>query len=319
MSSTTTTADHAGTSRHHHNNSGDNNNVARRPADNLIFKDQSLIDNVYSSRAKKRPAWLTSTHGSETTLFSISKSGRLKENAIIHWASSPNDGSGSSSAATTTRKAEVMVEVEGERYPAEKFCKKHTGLTGAASAYSFMAGSLRCQWSPQIPTNSTELWFGTYITWQCFAEEVDPLSRSQSSSRLKTLFKPSSKPSRPKTLLATYQVNVNNSFQDGGLVLYPEGIPLTFFLILSIILFDVKRDTWKMTQSKRRPEEVETMLMQDAHGDLPTYNPDSSRTTDVHPTVQTTTPWRWSTQTGQGQGRSLERNSRSSHSRANEP
>ncbi|KAG8769814.1 hypothetical protein FRC16_006554 [Serendipita sp. 398] len=277
-----------------------NPNDVVKPADNLLFKESTLIDTIYSSRVKKRPCWLTSTSATKTTLFAIAGSGRLKEKAVIDWASSPSE---------STTKSEVMVEVEGERYPAERFCKKRTGLVGQASAYVFMAGSLRCQWIPQWGTVNNRMGpFETeyHINWRCFAEEVDTPSKRRSSSGLRTLFKSSLAQTQSKVLLATYQETSNVSCQDGGLVLYPEGVPLTFFLLLSLILFGDKKDAWKTIQSKTRPEEIEAMLTQDAHGDLPAYNPDSSRTLDVHPTVHATSPWRWHSR----DGRSQERNRR---------
>lgn len=85
-----------------------------KPADILNFKNSSLLDTVFTSKHSRKPAWLTTTHGAQTTLWQVTRSGKLQESVKIIWAE-------------PDKKTETLVQIKDETFPAEKFGHKSEG------------------------------------------------------------------------------------------------------------------------------------------------------------------------------------------------
>jgi len=130
---------------------------------------------------------------------------------------------------------------------------------------------------------------------------VTPSSSTQPTSptsRFLTFFK-SFSPGKQRVLLASY-LEGSSKRQSQGLTIYPEGVPYTASLLLSAIFANARGEgTWKRQQSKASAEEIEAILSADLGGELPTYTPvrdTRSARTDLHPSVATHTPSRWTHQ-----------------------
>ncbi|KAG8827894.1 hypothetical protein FRC17_007677 [Serendipita sp. 399] len=281
-----------------------------KAVDSLVFKDDGglILDVLITSKAQRRPAWLTSTTGSKTSLYAVSTVGRLEQMAAIHWAgvdesSKPNKGQ------------VVMVEMGGKLSRAEDFCVKASGSFGRSSTYSFHSGNLRCRWvCKDFGDDPDEYgYISDNLAWQCIAEntnykEDETYTPTTPARKRWSFFGPSSASSsstnRQKLLLATWQPPITAG--EEHLKIYLDGLPHVFHLLLSFILFNTKRDAWKKVQSKMTPEEVEAALLQDLAGGLPTYTPvrdGTSTAAGIHPTLPATSPWRW-TPKGQAERRS---------------
>ncbi|KAG8832379.1 hypothetical protein FRC17_001426 [Serendipita sp. 399] len=279
-----------------------------KAVDSLIFKGSAsslLIDMLFTSKAQRRPAWLTSTIGFKTSLYAISTIGRLEQMAVIHWAKVGE------TSKTKTKKAQVvMIEMGGRLSRAENYCLKGSGGVGRSG------GDLRCHWvCKDFGDDPNEYGhISDNIAWQCLAENTNPnedkISAPTTPARKRwSLFGPSSAPSsstnRQNLLLATWQPSLT-AIREEHLKIYLGGLPHVFHLLLSFILFNTKRDAWKKVQSKTTPEEVEAALLQDLAGDLPTYTPTRDGTSTgagIHSTLPATSPWRW-TPKGQAERRS---------------
>lgn len=95
---------------------GPQSDAAAKVVDVLVYKNGRLLDTVFTSKIKKRPTWITATAGPITTLYSVSRTGRMEEAAAIHWP----DPSHKKEAA----KASITVVINGETFPSEKFGRK---------------------------------------------------------------------------------------------------------------------------------------------------------------------------------------------------
>jgi hypothetical protein len=99
----------------------------RGHVEELSFKSLTLLDAVFTSKLKKRPAWATTTIGPKTTIWRVSRVGKLEEVAAIRWNSVPDSSLHSTPSSKTGSQRTVLVEINGELYPAEKFGKRSGG------------------------------------------------------------------------------------------------------------------------------------------------------------------------------------------------
>ena len=83
---------------------------AREPVETLVFKNDSLIDALFTSRQQRRVVWATLTSESRTTLYSVSSRGKLEVAASIHWC-----------RAGPLRKRHSTVEIQGTEFTTEQF------------------------------------------------------------------------------------------------------------------------------------------------------------------------------------------------------
>ena len=79
-----------------------------------------MLDTIFISKAKKKPVWITVTTGSQTTLFSVSSAGKLIQAAAIQWQAQIKG----------SKKTEVMVEIDGDTFPADRFGRQSGGIHG---------------------------------------------------------------------------------------------------------------------------------------------------------------------------------------------
>lgn len=98
-----------------------------KAADELSFKTNTMLDAVFTSKAKKKPTWITTTMGSKTTIWRVSRTGNLEEVAAIRWSSVPDSSLHSSHTTKNDARRVILVEINGELYPAEKFGKRSKG------------------------------------------------------------------------------------------------------------------------------------------------------------------------------------------------
>ncbi|CAG7850892.1 SubName: Full=Uncharacterized protein {ECO:0000313/EMBL:CCA68261.1} [Serendipita indica DSM 11827] len=260
-----------------------------KPADRLVFSDPALIDTIYTSRHKKKPTWLTSTIGPVTTLFSISSNGTLRSFAVIHWDTN------------APSKSDIQVEVNGQTVTAERFGVKAQGfLNKNAKSSTFYLGDLLCYWTFErydLGIGGTSILSDAPV-WNCYACTkffAAPVSPPPTQSKWKHLLKPKAVETRQP--LATYRPTYGTVKSAERMSIYPDGMPFIGLLLTSLILLDVKREDWKKVQSATQPADVEAVLRQDATGNLPMYTPERtdepSTRSELHPTLPTTSPWRW--------------------------
>lgn len=96
-----------------------------KPVEELSFKGLTFLDAIFMSKTRKKPVWATTTDGSKTTMWRVSRVGKLEEVAAIRWHLAPDHGSGLSNTTPNTPRKDILVEVNGEVFPAEKFGKKN--------------------------------------------------------------------------------------------------------------------------------------------------------------------------------------------------
>lgn len=265
----------------------DHRPASSTPADVLHYENSSMLDTIFVSKLKKKPAWITITKGSQTRLFSVSASGKLNETAIIHWQAQVQG----------SKKAEATVEINGEIYPADRFGRQSSGFYGKTSTRQFVIDNLDCRWSchtpiPDTPGPGRVFQVGILLQWECTANPFDSADPTPAPSKFKSLFRPSTA-KKTKLLLASYLDGIRGS---QSLAIHPAGVPYTTLLLISAIFTNVEKNHWKKQQSKLSPAELEAMLSADIGGALPAYTPmrDShSSGTALHPTVFATTPSRW--------------------------
>jgi hypothetical protein len=149
----------------------DSEKTTIQPVDILVFKHKnaSLLDTVFVSKAKRKPSWITSTVGPTTTMHAVGRNGRLNEVAKIHWYQEEKN-------------SDVMVEINGELFAAEKFGRKrgHSHGEPRYQLFSFVAGlfylpslvlspdyftidELRCRWAPSIFMPWAEIYMGVIL------------------------------------------------------------------------------------------------------------------------------------------------------------
>jgi len=249
-----------------------------QPVDILVFKHKnaSLLDTVFFSKAKKKPSWITSTTGPITTMHAVDRNGRLNEVAKIHWY---QEGINS----------DVMVETNGELFGAEKFGRKKGHSHGEPSLDYFTIDELRCRWARVESTVGLSLHCTADIPGT--SKSVSP--PTSSLSKWRSIFKPS-KTSDPRLLLARFSSPQGMARRDLGLQIFPDGVPYTCILLLSMLLLSSHRDDWKVMQSQRTPQELEAMISSDLSGALPAYSTANDGTfPDLHPIIETSTSSRW--------------------------
>lgn len=140
------------------------------------------------------------------------------------------------------------------------------------------------------------------------ATTISPPASTPTHSRFKSLFSPfkksTPKPHTESITLAEY-FHGWNVHQTATIAVYKQGVPYTFYLLITLVLLNTKKDEWKHVQSSTTPDELRAMLNADLRGNLPMYTPARTdnkskpkanrrpRTANLHPTVSATSPWRW--------------------------
>lgn len=135
-----------------------------------------------------------------------------------------------------------------------------------------------------------------------------PSALTPTHSRFKSLFNPFKKgTSKPHTKTVTLSEYYHSwsSQHTASIAIYPEGVQYSFYLLISLMLLDTKKDDWKKIQSSNTSEELQAILNADLTGNLPAYTPARTtsktkrdrrpRTANLHPTVSATDRWRWNT------------------------
>lgn len=99
---------------------GDFTTLTASPADVLYYENPSMLDTIFVSKSKKKPVWITITTGPQTSIFSVSSSGKLSQTAAIHWQAQIQG----------SKKTEIMVDIQGDTFPASKFGQQTGGFYG---------------------------------------------------------------------------------------------------------------------------------------------------------------------------------------------
>ncbi|PVG01233.1 hypothetical protein CPB86DRAFT_795226 [Serendipita vermifera] len=257
-----------------------------KPVDIITYKTTTLIDTIFFSKQRKKPCWITSTSGPTTTLFSVSPSGQLLPVAVIQWTSTSSNES---------KKSDVMVEMNGDTFTADKFGRK----PGNANSRTCTIMDIQCTWSCIMPDSDPENAIFQVIRpyWECTTTRPGSPATS-SNSTFRSFFK-RTKSMDTKVLLARFRPFRTGMKTDLSCSLYPDGVPYAPLLLLSFILIDTKKDDWKKVQSKVSPQQLETILARDAVGDLPTYSTvgaEEASDINLHVAVPASgSRWRWDT------------------------
>jgi len=132
-------------------------------AEILYYQNSSMLDTIFINKSKKKPAWITITAGPQTTLYSVSPSGKLNPAAIIEWAGK----------AKGSKKSEVTVQVDGETFPADRFGRPSGGFYGGTRYVENLPQASALSHSHSARHFTIE---GVNVRWSCTSLSSSPSS-----------------------------------------------------------------------------------------------------------------------------------------------